>query len=85
MLSSGKALNDEVTLQEEFLGGPNSRSASKLDDSQKGWSTTNSLAVGSFPKGMLESIHPGLLCMALGQRTPCTQRAYQPDPITSVL
>ncbi len=43
-----------MTLQEEFLGGPNSRSASKLDDSQKGWNSTSSLAVGVFPKQMLK-------------------------------
>ena len=43
------------------MGGPNSRSAG-MDDSQKAWSNTNSLAVSYLPNPMLTILLSGLMC-----------------------
>ncbi len=42
-----KVLSRQVASQEEFLGSPSSRSAS-IEDNQKAYSNTTSLAVGLF-------------------------------------
>ena len=63
-----KVLKCEVPLQEEFLGGPNSRSASKLDDSQKGWSSTSSLAVSSSPTDASLCSNPAHHCVVHSSR-----------------